>query len=99
MGVPADRERHGQKQKEPGTGLGKMGPQRKQGNQGIIFARLAKRGTWSGLRTPPSLVRSSRCQKTTTACASTTSVAYQIISSSDDLRPRFRTSLPYATLI
>ncbi len=43
MGVPADRERHGQKQKEPGTGLGKMGPQRKQGNQGDYIREASKK--------------------------------------------------------
>ena len=33
MGIPTDRERHGQKQKEPSTELGKMRPQRNQSNQ------------------------------------------------------------------
>jgi hypothetical protein len=33
MGISPDCERHGQKQKEPGTYLGKMSPQQKQGNQ------------------------------------------------------------------
>jgi len=33
MGISPDRERHGQKQKEPCADLGKMCPQRKRSNQ------------------------------------------------------------------
>ena len=57
--------------------LGKCAHNKITATTGIKFARLAKSGTCSGVRMDPSLARSSRCQKTITACTSTMAVAHR----------------------